>query len=164
VSAFRDRFLIEAVKYIGTPYQFSGQSDAGLDCSGFAIEVLRDLGFNVPDMTAHQLAARLFNCPQACRDGSIQAIFLVNDAEYSSDARVSHIGYMLEDDVVIHASEKYGRVYIQSMHKFEHDFGTNYFQTWCDMCELNYYWADDDPHTIRAHRSFSTELSIVDSL
>jgi cell wall-associated NlpC family hydrolase len=151
MSMFRSLFLKEAMKYEGVPYAYAGQGPDKLDCSGFAVEVLRDMGFNIPDMNAEALAQTMFTQPLGCRGGSIQAVFLIEDISEPSQ-HISHIGLMLEDDVIIHANEKYGAVTITSLHKFESDYGLNYFMTWMDMCELMCYWRDEFPNSIGKHR------------
>lgn len=44
-----------AMQYLGTPYVWAGNNSDGLDCSGLVIKVLHDVGYTLPDMTAHSL-------------------------------------------------------------------------------------------------------------
>jgi cell wall-associated NlpC family hydrolase len=44
-----------AMQYLNVPYKWGGQSYDGLDCSGFVLKTLHDVGITLPDMTAHGL-------------------------------------------------------------------------------------------------------------
>lgn len=41
-----------AFQYLNVPYKWAGNSYDGLDCSGFVLKVLHDIGVTLPDMTA----------------------------------------------------------------------------------------------------------------
>jgi hypothetical protein len=154
MSDFRTRYLHEAVKYVGVPYEHGGQSVLGLDCSGLIVEILRDLGFRVHDMTAHELFEQLFNQPQACHAGSIEGCFLT-EQDSDNQIRIVHSALFLSDDTIIHSTERYGRVLIQSIERFTLDRGANYIRSWLDMCALMSHWVDSDPMSIGIYRSFA---------
>lgn len=46
---------IMALQYLGVEYRWGGNNRDGLDCSGFVLKVLHDVGYTLPDMTAQGL-------------------------------------------------------------------------------------------------------------
>jgi cell wall-associated NlpC family hydrolase len=47
--------ILMAMQYLNTPYKWGGNSYDGLDCSGFVLKVLHDVGITLPDMTANDI-------------------------------------------------------------------------------------------------------------
>ena len=41
-----------AIQYLNVPYKWSGQNILGMDCSGFVLKTLHDVGMTLPDMTS----------------------------------------------------------------------------------------------------------------
>jgi len=44
-----------AMQYLNVPYRWGGNNYDGLDCSGFVLKSLHDVGLTLPDMTANSL-------------------------------------------------------------------------------------------------------------
>jgi len=49
---FKTILAIMSMQYLGTPYRWGGNSFNGMDCSGFVLKSLHDVGITLPDMTA----------------------------------------------------------------------------------------------------------------
>jgi len=47
--------ILMAMQYLNVPYKWGGNNYDGLDCSGFVLKALHDVGLTLPDMTAHGL-------------------------------------------------------------------------------------------------------------
>ena len=52
---FNTLITIMAFQYLGTIYKWGGNDTRGMDCSGFVLKVLSDVGYDLPDMTANAL-------------------------------------------------------------------------------------------------------------
>jgi hypothetical protein len=95
-----------ALKYLHAPYQWGGRSAQGIDCSGLT-----------------QMVYKLCN-HRILRDASQQAIeghlvdFLVNgrcgDLAFfeSKEGQINHVGMLLNNETIIHATDTTGRVVI----------------------------------------------------
>lgn len=44
-----------AIQYLNIPYVWGGNNTLGLDCSGFVLKVLHDVGVTLPDMTSQNI-------------------------------------------------------------------------------------------------------------
>lgn len=56
-SAFGQQVVAIAMRYVGTPYVFGGNTPAGFDCSGFTQYVYGQLGISLPRTTEGQRGA-----------------------------------------------------------------------------------------------------------
>jgi len=95
-----------AQRYLGVPYLWGGKSVFGVDCSGFVQQVFKMAGVQMP-RDAHQQAAlgEGIGFVQEARLGDLA--FFDNE-----EGRIVHVGIMLNDHEVIHAS---GDVHIDSI-------------------------------------------------
>ena len=87
-------------KYLNAPYLWGGKTPFGVDCSGFVQTVYRVLGVKLPRDAKDQ-----------AHIGMTIDFFsesMIGDLAYFTKAsnRISHVGIILEDDRIIHASGK----------------------------------------------------------
>lgn len=52
---FNTLLAIMASQFIGVPYKWAGQNNAGMDCSGLVLKSLYEVGVTLPDMTSQSL-------------------------------------------------------------------------------------------------------------
>jgi cell wall-associated NlpC family hydrolase len=98
----RDRFLLEAVSYLGVPYVYGGTSREGMDCSGFTSRVYRDgARIEIPRSTAGQYQTGFAVEADSLLFGDL--IFF-----NTTGRSPSHVGIYLEDGLFAHASVSYG--------------------------------------------------------
>lgn len=109
-ASFAARWTVIAVSRIGIPYKFGGDGKDGIDCSQLVVDVMRLMGFDVPDKTADDLRREFFTLDVPPAGGpSISAIFRKNTA-----GKAIHIGLIVGDgSSVVHATAQAGRVILQ---------------------------------------------------
>lgn len=95
-----------AQKYLHAPYQWGGKSPFGIDCSGFTQMVYKISGYHI-SRDAHQQAI----CGKEVA-GLDQALPGDLAYFYGSNGNIGHVGILLEDEKIIHAS---GRVRIDGL-------------------------------------------------
>ena len=89
-----------AMQYLNTSYLWGGRTLAGIDCSGFAQMVYRQLGIHLlRDAYLQAGEGHSIGFLQEARCGDL-AFF--DDA----DGRITHVGILLNDHEIIHASGK----------------------------------------------------------
>ncbi|MEM7548549.1 MAG: C40 family peptidase [Bacteroidota bacterium] len=99
-------FLKEiAKKYLHTPYQWGGRTPFGIDCSGFIQQIFRISGYNLPRDAWQQSKLGKSIDFEDLRPGDL-AFFA------TKDNRINHVGLLLEERKIIHAS---GHVRIDSL-------------------------------------------------
>lgn len=87
----------EAVKYVGCPYVWGGNSlDGGTDCSGFIREVYKKFGVNLPRTSSEQAKAG-----RAISESELQAGDLLF---YGEGKSVSHVVMYMGNGKIVHAS------------------------------------------------------------
>lgn len=94
----RDKVLLEAVSFLGVPYEYGGAGKEGIDCSGFTARVYQT-GANIalPRSTREQ-----YRAGRAVERDSLQFGDLVF---FNTTGRSpSHVGIYIEDDLFAHAS------------------------------------------------------------
>lgn len=88
-----------AIKYLNTPYLWGGRSPFGIDCSGFTQMVYRFFNVFLP-RDAYQ---------QAVEGETINFVsegILGDLAFFGNEERITHVGIILENQKIIHASGK----------------------------------------------------------
>lgn len=87
----------EAVKYVGCPYVWGGNSlDGGIDCSGFVREIYKKFGVNLPRTSSEQAKAG-----RAVSESELQAGDLLF---YGEGKSVSHVVMYMGNGKIVHAS------------------------------------------------------------
>ncbi|SKC86948.1 C40 family peptidase [Ohtaekwangia koreensis] len=95
-----------AVKYINAPYQWGGKNPFGIDCSGFTQMVYKICGYKLfRDSSQQANQGKLVKEFNEMRPGDLA--FFKNQ-----DDKISHVGIVLTEDKIIHAS---GRVRIDQI-------------------------------------------------
>lgn len=89
-----------ATKYLHAPYQWGGKSPFGIDCSGFTQMVYKICGYSVArDANQQALCGRGVAGIDDSSPGDL-AFF------YNKSGTIGHVGILLEDHRIIHASGK----------------------------------------------------------
>ncbi|WP_118972074.1 C40 family peptidase [Taibaiella koreensis] len=90
--------------FAGSPYQWGGRSLMGLDCSGFTQVVYKLLNTRIPrDASQQALIGETVDFLQEVRCGDLA--FFDNE-----EGRINHVGILLNDHTIIHATETSGCV------------------------------------------------------
>ncbi len=87
-----------AFKYLNTPYLWGGKSPFGIDCSGFTQMAFKITGYKLKRDTGQQVGqGDEIKVLQDALPGDL--VFFQNDHD-----RISHVGILLENQKIIHAS------------------------------------------------------------
>lgn len=87
-----------AKSFLNTPYLWGGRTFMGIDCSGFVQVVFKALGVNLPRDTSQQILTG-----ETIEFNQIKAADLVFFKKPEQN-QVSHVGIMINENEVIHAS------------------------------------------------------------
>jgi hypothetical protein len=89
-----------ALKYLNAPYQWGGKSPFGIDCSGFTQMVFKISGYPMLRDASQQAShGKKVNSLSEALPGDL-AYF------QNSEGHINHVGIILEEDKIIHASGK----------------------------------------------------------
>ena len=95
-----EKLSIEDVarSFLHAPYQWGGRTHAGIDCSGFSQAVMRQFGVSLPrDAWQQATEGTTVDFLPAAQTGDLA--FFDND-----QGRITHVGIMLGNGQIIHAS------------------------------------------------------------
>lgn len=106
----RNRIIQIAMEYIGVPYQWGGNTRAGMDCSGFVRAVFQRLGIHLPRVAREQ-----FNVGQPVRWDELAPGDRLFFSTKGSD--IDHTGIYLGGGQFIHASGSHDAVVISSIYE-----------------------------------------------
>lgn len=98
----RNRIVSEAMKYLGVPYAWGGNTPIGFDCSGYVQYVLQQCGITIPRTTELQVQVGNYISKASLRPGDL--VFLQNTYRTG----VSHVGIYIGNNQMIHASSSKG--------------------------------------------------------
>jgi len=90
---------ITALKYLNAPYQWGGKSPFGIDCSGFTQMVFKINGYKLSRDAAQQARQGKLMQTKDAEPGDLA--FFKN-----KEGNTSHVGMILADNKIIHASGK----------------------------------------------------------
>lgn len=102
-SSAENKMMDEIDSWIGTPYQYGGNSKSGVDCSAFTQLVYRAVNIEIP-RTASQQAAQAENINPA--DLKFGDLLFFN----TSGSGISHVGIFIGNGFFVHASSSRGVV------------------------------------------------------
>lgn len=101
-----ENFITTAKSFLNAPYLWGGRTHFGIDCSGYVQAVFKMHGVNLKRDASQQVE-------QGTPVNSIKDARLGDLAFFkNSDGRIVHVGIILKDDNIIHAS---GKVKIDSI-------------------------------------------------
>ena len=98
---FDSRIMVEsAIKLLDAPYRWGGKSVMGIDCSAFVQHCAKVAGFKLPRDASQQVNHGVtVNFISEARSGDLA--FFENE-----NRRITHVGILLSNDKIIHASGK----------------------------------------------------------
>jgi gamma-D-glutamyl-L-lysine dipeptidyl-peptidase len=101
-QGFTDRkdLVNNSMMYLNAPYLWGGRSPLGIDCSGFTQNVYRLQGVEIP-RDAYQQAEKGHTLSFIEESEPGDLAFFDN-----KDGKITHVGIILEDNFIIHASGK----------------------------------------------------------
>lgn len=101
LSAKRDYDFLKsiALKYLNAPYLWGGRSPFGIDCSGLTQVVYRISGYQLPRDSGQQVKKGEEVAFADSQPGDLA--FFGNE-----DGKITHVGIVMEDGQIIHASGK----------------------------------------------------------
>lgn len=96
----KDKLVENALMYLNTPYLWGGRSPLGIDCSGFTQMVYRLQGVDLPRDAYQQ--AEVGTTLSFVEESEPGDLAFFDNAE----GKITHVGIILEDNHIIHASGK----------------------------------------------------------
>lgn len=104
-----ERLKIVAFQFLYAPYQWGGRSLWGIDCSGFSQLVFKLCGKNIQrDASQQALEGEVIDFLQHAQIGDLA--FFDNE-----EGKINHVGILLDNETIIHATEKAGEVVIDKI-------------------------------------------------
>lgn len=109
-AAFERQKMMDAIlAWMGTPYDYGGESKSGTDCSGFTMQIFKEsAGMDLPRTTEEQAKLGSAVAKEDLKFGDL--IFFNTTGE-----NPSHVGIYIGDDMFAHASVSFG-VTLSSMY------------------------------------------------
>ncbi len=96
----KDKLVENALMYLNAPYLWGGRSPLGIDCSGFTQMVYRLQGVDLPRDAYQQ--AKVGTTLSFVEESEAGDLAFFDNAE----GKITHVGIILEDNHIIHASGK----------------------------------------------------------
>ncbi|SFJ54157.1 S-layer homology domain-containing protein [Halobacillus dabanensis] len=101
-SASGDEVIKLAKKHLGTPYQWSGETPAGFDCSGFTYYIMKKFGVNLSRGSYDQYKQGTYVAKSNLQKGDL--VFFSGTHKQG----VSHVGFYIGDGNMISATRSRG--------------------------------------------------------
>ena len=98
-----------AMALLGTPYRYGGTTPAGLDCSGFVLQVFTPLGVRLPRVSADQAQVGQPVAAEELQPGDL--VFF----DTAGGGRISHVGIYLGGDTFVSANSYQGKVSLDTL-------------------------------------------------
>jgi len=102
-----ERIVARALTYLGVPYVWGGESELGMDCSGFVQRVFAEEGVALPRMARAQWEVGEFVPREELAPG--------DRVYFQSGAEVDHTGIYLGEGKFIHATRSRGEVVVSRL-------------------------------------------------
>jgi len=100
---FRERILLEVIKYLDAPYKYGGNSNDGIDCSGFTRQIfLNSFSIELPRSAREQ-----FEVGEKVDKDDLEFGDLVF-FNTSRRSKPGHVGIYIGDNQFVHSSRKLG--------------------------------------------------------
>jgi len=96
----KSNLCINAMMYLNSPYLWGGRTPFGIDCSGFSQIIYRLNGFDIPRDAYKQ--AEIGTTLSFVEESEAGDLAFFDD----KDGSIIHVGIILEDNYIIHASGK----------------------------------------------------------
>jgi cell wall-associated NlpC family hydrolase len=99
----REKILFEAIKFLNTPYKYGGNSQSGIDCSAFTLQVYQNaLSVNIPRSAREQFVVGEKISKEELQFGDL-VFFNTRRASFPG-----HVGIYLGENQFVHASRSLG--------------------------------------------------------
>jgi len=103
--------MYDYYKYLGAPYKFNGSSiSEGFDCINLCIQIGKDRGINIPNINHKNNSINNYFSLFNIRNDNTQFKKVQQQKDvlvvFKVGGRISHVGYMLDNDNFIHIMEK----------------------------------------------------------
>jgi cell wall-associated NlpC family hydrolase len=87
------------MQYFGVEYRWSGNDYNGIDCSGFCLKVLSDVGIILPDMTADDIYKwAYYTFDQECEPGPDTLLF------FGKPDKITHVAIGISETHMVEAA------------------------------------------------------------
>jgi len=115
----KEKLVENALMYLNAPYLWGGRSPLGIDCSGFTQMVYRLQGIDLPRDACQQAeVGTTLSFVEESEAGDL--VFFDNN-----EGRITHVGIILENNHIIHASGKVRVDRIDQQGIFNKELGTH---------------------------------------
>lgn len=101
---FEEKFLMEIIKYLDTPYKYGGNSSRGIDCSAFTQTVFK----NAFDIMLNRSAREQFQQGDEINDREDLQFGDLVFFDTRRRVKPGHVGIYLGDNLFVHASTRFG--------------------------------------------------------
>ena len=87
-----------AQQYLNSPYEWGGNGPFTFDCSGLVVKCLKDVNYDIPDMTSQQLYSHFISRSNRCSIEGDSLLFFGRNKQ-----NISHVAIAVNDEWMIEA-------------------------------------------------------------